>query len=718
MGAAGVWESMVAAPRRRGRRSEGSLGGVWDDVVAATDVTRLRPRIAGHVEYRAFVVRGTPAYGLVENLDELAVYRIPVDHVALLDLMDGSRTVQDLAVEHLRTTGELRLSDVVDLVELLHGAGCLAQPYVDAYAEIRAATADRSTGARVAAFLKTLTIEWAGADRAIRALHRGGLRFAFNPFAVAVGAVVALAGFAGFVWLARSERYEFADAGAGEAVALVLMGLCLTMLHELGHGVYLVHHGRRVKSAGFLVYFGSPAFFIESSDGLMLDRRRRIMQSFAGPYAEMVVAGALVLVVLVFPDSPLAPLLYAFAVLNYVEIFLNLVPLLELDGYWILTEVIEVPDLRPRSLTFVRRELWVRLARRQSLTRSEAGLSLYGVVGVAFTVFSLYVAAFFWWRLFGGIVRSIWGGGTGSRLIFLVVLLVIAGPVLRAALSLVRAVVVRIRQRWADARFRLEKDWRIEAALLIDQLPLRAELSEEALSDLAGRVRRRHLGPGEVAVRQGDPADAFYVVRRGSFEVVELGLDGRERMLRTLGPGEAFGEIGLLQRAARGATVRAAEPSEVFELGRSAFEIHLAPVVERPAVAPTVQAVRELRSLDCFEQLEEGELVALAQHGSWVTFEAGAEIIREGDVGDAFYAIADGRVEVRRGRRRVREQGRGSYFGELALLHRQPRTASVTAVTFVRLFRLPRREFTLLLRSSFRRGRLHTVVPLDRTWTH
>jgi hypothetical protein len=59
------------------------------------------------------------------------------------------------------------------------------------------------------------------------------------------------------------------------------MDYVLTFIHELGHAVVLVHHGRKVKSAGFMIYFGSPVFFVESSEVLMLDRKERIVQAFA-----------------------------------------------------------------------------------------------------------------------------------------------------------------------------------------------------------------------------------------------------------------------------------------------------------------------------------------------------------------------------------------------------------------------------------------------------
>ena len=129
------------------------------------------------------------------------------------------------------------------------------------------------------------------------------------------------------------------------------MSYFLTFMHELGHAVVLARYGRRVKSAGFMIYFGSPAFFVDSSDGLMMDRRQRIVQSFAGPYAELIIAGAAAGLAWAFPDwSAIAPCSTSSPLLNYFVIFLNLVPLLELDGYWILSDLIQVPDLRPRSL--------------------------------------------------------------------------------------------------------------------------------------------------------------------------------------------------------------------------------------------------------------------------------------------------------------------------------------------------------------------------------
>ena len=63
-----------------------------------------------------------------------------------------------------------------------------------------------------------------------------------------------------------------------------------------------------------------------------------------------------------FPTGRPGTMLFQFVIINYFVLFLNLVPFLELDGYWILSDALRQPDLRPDSLAFVRRDLWRKLA--------------------------------------------------------------------------------------------------------------------------------------------------------------------------------------------------------------------------------------------------------------------------------------------------------------------------------------------------------------------
>jgi CRP-like cAMP-binding protein len=551
-------------------------------------------------------------------------------------------------------------------------------------------------------------------------LYRHGVRWFFNPVAVVLGSLLGVAGVVAFVALVSGGRFSLSGQSlALEFLILFVLNYVLTFLHELGHAAVLVHYGRRVKSAGFMIYFGSPAFFVEASDVLMLDRRQRIVQAWAGPFAELIVAGVASLVALSFPDAALSSVLYKFAVLNYFVLSMNLVPLLELDGYFILSDLIQVPDLRPRSLAFLRYDLVPKFLRRERWRAQEAGLAAYAILGIAFAALSFYEGFYFWESIFGNLIARMWNGGLLTQTMLVALGLLVAGPIVRGILNLLRSVGRRLRAWWSAARFRLEQSWRVEAARMIDRLPLFEDVPEEVLNDLAGRVRLRTAPPGAPVFRQGDRADAFYVVRRGTLQVVEEDPDtGAERVLSTVGPGESFGELGLLESAPRAATVRAVEESQLFQIDKGTFDQLLADMAHVPDFAPTLQAAAELRRLPCFAVLEPAAIAELLEQGRWITVSPGQTIVQEGQVGDAFYAIGSGQVEVIQGDHIVGSLGPGAFFGEVALLEDVPRTATVRALSPVRAFRLEREGFERLVGEAFRRGTLNPHTAVGREQRH
>jgi CRP-like cAMP-binding protein len=76
---------------------------------------------------------------------------------------------------------------------------------------------------------------------------------------------------------------------------------------------------------------------------------------------------------------------------------------------------------------------------------------------------------------------------------------------------------------------------------------------------------------------------------------------------------------------------------------------------------------------------------------------AGTYIIREGEAGDRFYAIADGEVEIRQGGATIATRHRGDGLGEIALLRNVPRTADVIAIVPTHLFALDRNAFVVAI---------------------
>ncbi len=94
----------------------------------------------------------------------------------------------------------------------------------------------------------------------------------------------------------------------------------------------------------------------------------------------------------------------------------------------------------------------------------------------------------------------------------------------------------------------------------------------EEMPAVAERLEPVRVMAGQTILREGGDPDAFFIIVRGRVGVYKNGPDGSEVEIDRLGPGEFFGEIGLLAGAPRVATVRALEPSELLRLDQETFQ--------------------------------------------------------------------------------------------------------------------------------------------------
>jgi CRP-like cAMP-binding protein len=103
--------------------------------------------------------------------------------------------------------------------------------------------------------------------------------------------------------------------------------------------------------------------------------------------------------------------------------------------------------------------------------------------------------------------------------------------------------------------------------------PLFARADDETLAQCAAGLRIRRFRKAETIFHQGDPGDSLYIIEMGAVKIVLPSPEGEEAaIIATLGPGDFFGELALLDGAPHSATVVAIEPTEVLVLRRDVFE--------------------------------------------------------------------------------------------------------------------------------------------------
>ncbi|MFZ1908808.1 MAG: Crp/Fnr family transcriptional regulator [Burkholderiales bacterium] len=128
-------------------------------------------------------------------------------------------------------------------------------------------------------------------------------------------------------------------------------------------------------------------------------------------------------------------------------------------------------------------------------------------------------------------------------------------------------------------------------------VPLFSSIPDEQLRALATVVTRRSVARGATIMVAGDQTDSLYIILSGRLKVMMSDAEGKEVILSILGPGEFFGEMGLIDDSPRSASVLAIEPCELLSIAKRDFNKCLAENFEM-AMAVMRGLVRRLREAD------------------------------------------------------------------------------------------------------------------------
>jgi CRP-like cAMP-binding protein len=217
-------------------------------------------------------------------------------------------------------------------------------------------------------------------------------------------------------------------------------------------------------------------------------------------------------------------------------------------------------------------------------------------------------------------------------------------------------------------------------------------LDEQDQEHVVNAMAERRLETRLNIITQGDTGDHFYIVERGTFDILVNGIK-----VGSVGPGGSFGELALLYNCPRAATVVCTAPAVLWVLDRITFRYTLA----RTAAGGRDECLMHLRRVQLLQSLTDAQLMQIVDAVQIVHFTAGERIITKGEAGTVFYMIKSGSVTVTDMGARANdiELRAGEFFGERALLLGEPRAATVVAKTNTALMALDRDVRAVLLPS-------------------
>lgn len=441
------------------------------------------------------------------------------------------------------------------------------------------------------------------------------VRFCFTPaFLVLSGALILLAAGLTLVHWEGITR-DFWRFFRVEALFLAwLTVLAVTTAHEFAHGLTCKHFGGEVRELGFMLLFFQPAFYCNVSDAWLFSKKaQRLWVTFAGAYLEIVLwALATLTWRLLEPGTALHFMALVVMATSGVKTLFNWNPLIKLDGYYLLSDWLETPNLRQRSFAHLRaavRGLWGG-ASPDRLAVPPRERRIYLVYGLLAGAYSTWLLGFITLRFGEFLVGRYQGLGF---LLFTALLLLFFRNAVRRALARLPAW-----RRGLPGRIATMRRPVLGLALLLVSLPVlflvRLELKVggefTVLPTHNADVRAEVEGIiEEILVREGDRVGAGALIARLSdrdlraeLRKVEAEIAEKEAQLRMLKAGPRREELALARQEVETAMTRQAHARKRYE---EATRMH----AERRARAGTGLEKAEERLkyargyLDVFESL-------------------------------------------------------------------------------------------------------------------
>jgi multidrug resistance efflux pump len=188
-----------------------------------------------------------------------------------------------------------------------------------------------------------------------RLVSRTGFFYTPHFLVLSAATILAAAGVTISHWSEFREELPRLYTGWASIAAVILLNFLVVGAHEFGHGLTCTRFGGEVHEMGCALIFLQPAFYCNVSDAwLFPEKSKRLWVGFAGPYFELFLWSLAVLTWrMTEPDTWINFVTLSVMATSGLKTLLNFNPLIKLDGYYLLSDYLELPNMRRRSFRYV-----------------------------------------------------------------------------------------------------------------------------------------------------------------------------------------------------------------------------------------------------------------------------------------------------------------------------------------------------------------------------
>ena len=324
-----------------------------------------RPALKSNLVVRRVVQMGE-AQWVVKNPDKTQYYSFDESAWELMQLFDGTRTLSEIHDDYeALLDAPVEPALVAEYEESLRSMDLLQKTSLERHLEQLTWIKD--------ARRRTAEQKAEGSDIFLIPFHvfdpngfmnrtQKYVRWIWRPPTVAVALVMiammtgVIVSHFGPIWEQTLELYAFLRKPFWDAVQFFVILCMIGLVHEMAHGYVCKFYGGDVHDIGVALLYFMPAFYCDTTDALLFQNKwHRLWVVLAGMYIEAIICSfATFLWVASYPDTLLHELAYKLMLFTGIStLFFNINPLRKIDGYYALSSVLEIPELREDSIAYL-----------------------------------------------------------------------------------------------------------------------------------------------------------------------------------------------------------------------------------------------------------------------------------------------------------------------------------------------------------------------------
>ena len=305
-------------------------------------------------------------YWVVKDPVGLQYFRFEEEEFAILQMLDGQSSLEDIAEQFEADfpPQTIRVEELQNFIGMLHRSGLVLSDSHGQGVQLKKRSDERRRKELIGSLSNILSIRFKGFDPELilNAMYPW-VRWFFSPTAMFFSLLLMLCALTLVIVqfdVFQSKLPSFQSFFAAQNWLLIAGVLGVTkVIHEFGHGLSCKHFGGECHEMGVMFLVLTPCLYCNVSDSWMLPNRwHRAAIGAAGMYVEVVIASAATFVWWFSEPGMLNYICLNIMFVSSVStIMFNANPLLRYDGYYILSDVMEVPNLRQKATSILNRKL-------------------------------------------------------------------------------------------------------------------------------------------------------------------------------------------------------------------------------------------------------------------------------------------------------------------------------------------------------------------------